>query len=309
MNLADLASFVRVVDLGTLAAAARAEGVPKSTLSRRITRLEAQLGVALVRRAARGFALTEDGRLLYERAGGPLRDLSRVAEALVEADQVPRGRLVLTAPHDLGASAEMVALVAELRRRYPEVQVELRLEDRVVDLVTEGVDVAIRAHVDEVPGGAELMVRALGQGRLGLFASPAWLATHGAPRAPQDLADADLVLHRAANAHGVILEGPGPPFTLDRARAVVRVNSFRAVRDLVHAGVGLGALPLSSPGPDWSDPGLERVLPEWSSRGGRLSLVWPASRHLAPRVRAFLDLASERLGVEDGASRSSRVAR
>jgi DNA-binding transcriptional LysR family regulator len=297
MNLTDLASFVRVVELGTLAAAARAEGVPKSTLSRRIARLEQDLGVALVRRSARAFALTEDGRLLYERSGGPLRELSRVGQALVEADQVPRGRLVLTAPHDLGASTEVVALVAELRRRHPEVQVELRLEDRVVDLVTEGVDVALRAHSGEVPGSGELMVRALGQGRSGLFASAGWVAAHRTPQRPQDLEHADLILHRAALGRQVELHGPGAPVTLDPARAVVLVNDFRAVRDLLLAGLGVGLLPLRTPGQARVDPSLLRLLPAWSAPGGRLSLVWPASRHLAPRVRAFLDLATERLGI------------
>ncbi|MCK6506123.1 LysR family transcriptional regulator [Myxococcota bacterium] len=297
MNLTDLASFVRVVELGTLAAAARAEGVPKSTLSRRIARLEQDLGVALVRRSARAFALTEDGRLLFERAGGPLRELARVGQALVEADQVPRGRLVLTAPHDLGASGEIVSLVVELRRLHPEVQVELRLEDRVVDLVTEGVDVAIRAHAGEVPGSGELMVRALGQGRLGVFASPAWVAAHGAPQRPHVLLSADLILHRAALGRQVELQGPGGPVALDPSRAVVLVNDFRAVRDLLLAGLGVGLLPLRTPGQGRVDPGLVRLLPDWSAVGGRVSLVWPASRHLAPRVRAFLDLATQRLGI------------
>lgn len=301
MNLTDLASFVRVVELGTLAAAARAEGVPKSTLSRRIARLEADLGVALVRRSSRAFALTEDGRLLVERAAGPLRELGQVAQALAEADQVPRGRLVLTAPHDLGASGEILALLAELRRRHPEVQIELRLEDRIVDLVTEGVDVALRAHGGEVPGGGELMVRALGQGRSGLFAAPSWVAEWGLPRQPEDLAGAGLVLHRAASARGVMLEGPGPPFEVDPQRAVVLVNDFRAVRDLVQQGVGVGVLPLRLPDLGMESQELVRLLPDWSAPGGRLSLVWPASRHLAPRVRAFIDLATARLGPLAGA--------
>ncbi|HVI01714.1 MAG TPA: LysR family transcriptional regulator, partial [Enhygromyxa sp.] len=162
MDLNDLASFVRVVELGTISAAAAAEGVPKSTISRRIARLEDELGVELLRRSARSFGLTEDGRMLHARSAAALQELADVERQLTQTDDIPRGRLVLTAPRDIAGSVAFAKLLAEYRSTYPDVRVEVRLERRYVDLIGEGVDVALRAHNGEIPGDAGLLTRSLG---------------------------------------------------------------------------------------------------------------------------------------------------
>src|SRR5689334_7291184 len=124
MNLNDLASFIRVVELGTISAAAAAEGVPKSTISRRIARLEDELGVELLRRSARAFALTEDGQLLHARSTAALQELADVEQQLSETGESPRGRLVVSGPRDLGSSDTVTKMFAEYRTTYPEVDVE-----------------------------------------------------------------------------------------------------------------------------------------------------------------------------------------
>ena len=171
MDLNDLASFVRVVELGTISAAATAQGVPKSTITRRVARLESELGVELLRRSARSFTVTEDGRLLHRRSAAAVRELMDAEQALAAASETPNGRLVITAP-DFGRSEAFAELIVEYRARCPDVTVEVRLENRVVDLIHEGVDVGIRTHRHDIPGTGQLMTRTFDMPAARLYASP-----------------------------------------------------------------------------------------------------------------------------------------
>jgi DNA-binding transcriptional LysR family regulator len=298
MNLDDVASFVRVVDLGTISAAAAAEGVPKSTISRRIARLEDALGVELLRRSPRSFALTEDGRLLHTRATGALQELANVEQALSDARETPRGTLVVTAPHDLGRSIAVAELLAQYRARYPEVSVHVRLEERVLDLVAEGVDVALRAHGGDIPGEAGLMTRSLGAQRARLYASPDYLARHEEPSSPAELDRHEVVAHSTASSRTLVLYHSDGTETRPSVSPAHRVNDFGLAQALVQSGAGIGILPDFAANEPEREGRLVCVLRDWSARSAQLSLVWPASRHLAPRVRAFIDLASRRLGAE-----------
>ncbi len=297
MNLVDLASFVRVVELGTITAAAKAEGVGKSTISRRIARLEEALGVELVRRSARSFALTDSGRLLHERAEGALQELRELEHALKDAADEPTGRLRLTMVHDIGRSPTVASLIAEYRRLHRQVTVEVVLESRVVDIIAEGFDVALRAHSDTIPGGGELMARRLSMPPAGFFASPDYLRQRGAPRSLDELAGHDLVGHTIGTLRDITLQSPegSARFSFDDAACVV--NDFGLAKALVEAGAGIALLPFFSTGDSIDAGRLVHVLPQWQpGEVGRLTMLWPASRHVAPRVRAFVDLASERLG-------------
>lgn len=292
MNLDDLATFVRVVELGTFTAAAQAEGVPKSTVSRRVARLEDQLGVALLQRSARSFTVTDDGRLLVRRAAGAVRELEEIGQVIDDLAGVPRGRLVLTTAHDLGRQRQVAELIAAYRSAHPQVTVEVRLEERMVDLVREGVDVALRAHgAPRIPGEAGLMARAVGGARSGLFGSAAYLESRGAPRTPEALVEHDLVAHVATADRPLRLWSHGEERVVELPEPVAVVNDFGLAEGLIAAGVGLGLLPSAATPID----ALVRVLPEWQGQAGYLSLVWPDSRHQSPRVRAFIDLAVQRL--------------
>ncbi len=178
MNLNDLASFVRVVDLGTISAAAAAEGVPKSTITRRVARLETELGVELLRRSARSFTVTDDGRLLHQRSSGAVRELMDAEQALAASAEMPNGRLVVTAL-DFGRSEAFAELVVGYRARYPDVTVEVRLENRAVDLIYEGVDVGIRGG--DVPGTSQLMARSFDMPPAGFYASPEYVQRREVP--------------------------------------------------------------------------------------------------------------------------------
>ncbi len=295
MNLNDLASFIRVVELGTISAAAAAEGVPKSTISRRIARLEDELGVELLRRSARSFALTEDGRLLHARSASALQELADVELMLTQTETAPRGRLVLTAPRDIAGSEAFAKLLAEYREMHPEVRVEVRLEMRYVDLVGEGVDVALRAHEGEIPGDAGLMTRSLGAPRAGFFASREYVERRGLPGSPAQLRDHELVLHKLVVGRRLVLRSAAGGQTLELPPPTFVLDDFGLAQRIVEAGGGIGLLVELSVHPRVADGQVVRALPDWSLQLGRISLVWPASRHLAPRVRCFVALASERL--------------
>jgi DNA-binding transcriptional LysR family regulator len=295
MDLNDLASFVRVAELGTISAAAAALGVPKSTVTRRIARLEKQMGVELLRRSARSFAITDDGRLLHQRSSGAIRELMEAEKALSSSAETPHGRLVITAP-DFGRSEAFAELIVAYRVRCPDVAVELRLENRVVDLIDEGVDVGIRAHPNNIPGSGELMARVFEMPPSGFYGSPDYIRRRGVPESPDELAEHDVVMHSSAVGRPITLFGSEKQTTITINTPAYQVNDSLFVRALAEFGAGLGSLPRFVASAAEQRGTLQRVLPEWSTRPLRISVVWPASRHLAPRVRAFVDLAQEFLG-------------
>lgn len=294
MSLTDIASFVAVVDHGTITAAARSEGVPKSTVSRRIARLEEALGVQLLVRSSRSFSITAEGRLLHSQARPALQSLSEIRTNLQERMSEPRGVLVLTAPHDLARAWFFVDLLATYRERHPEVHIEARLESRYVDLVAEGVDVAVRGHGKQIPGDPTLKVKTLGGTRMGLFAGSRYLDKHGVPATAEDLADHQLIAHHRF--------GDGP-FSMDPSEATegvsfrdpcIVVNDMWLLHALASSDMGIAMLPIADI-QRCRPKALQRVLPEWSAITGRISLVWPETRFLAPRVKAFIELASAEL--------------
>lgn len=297
MNLNDLASFVRVVELGTISAAAAAEAVPKSTISRRIARLEQELGVELLRRSARSFSLTEDGRTLHARSVAAVEELAEVTRQLRESSDVPRGKLLVSAPRDIAGSEVFALLLAEYQRSYPEVRVEVRLEGRYVDLAREGVDVALRAHEGPIPGDAGLLARSLGAPRAGFYASPSYLEAQGSPCSPAQLHEHALVLHKVLVGRPLELVSAGAEHSVKLSAPRLVLDDFGLVLRVVEAGAGIGLIAEAAARPSLVAGVLVPVLPDWSMRLGRLSLVWPASRQLAPRVRCFVALASERLAA------------
>jgi DNA-binding transcriptional LysR family regulator len=290
MDLNDLASFVRVVDLGTISAAAAAEGVPKSTITRRVARLETGLGVELLRRSPRSFTVTDDGRLLHQRSSGAVRELMDAEQALAASAEAPHGRLVVTAP-DFGRSEPFAELLVAYRSHCPEVSVEVRLENRVVDLIYEGVDVGIRAHAGDIPGSSQLMARAFDMPAFRFYASPDYIRRRGEPATPDDLEQHDIWLHSGVVAEAIPLVSKQRKMTLKIDTPAYQANDTLLGRALVEAGAGIGWLPQFVAASAEKRGSLVRILPAWLLASGRISVVWPASRHLAPRVRAFVDLA------------------
>lgn len=293
-SLEDLASFVSAVERGSLTGAAKALGVPKSTISRRLARLEEALGQQLVLRTSRAFRLTEAGNALHRRSAPALLDLDLALEATRDAAAEPAGPLRVTAPVDLGSSAPFASAMVRFAASWPKLRLTVDLSDRLVDLVAEGVDVACRLHTSPLEDRASLKIRRLRELAMGLFASRDYLAAAGHPRRP-----ADLGSHALVRVEGPGGAGPWPLMTERESRSKLEntggsdterrgmvTTSMNFAAAAVAAGAGIGLLPvLVAEGLS----GVEPVLPGLVTTAPTLSLVWPASRQLSPRVRAFVD--------------------
>lgn len=302
MRLDELQTFVIVAERGTLTAAARELGVPKSTVSRRVARLEDELGVALVRRSARSLSLTEFGEHLRMRSAPALRELAEAERSLQDLDATPRGLLRLTAPADLGTTSALTRMFLSFREKWPGVNLDIDLTDRVVDLVGEGFDIALRPSGPRANWSGEgLKMRSLGKLRAGIFASPTYLQRHGAMAAPEDLLSLDWIAHRVWFRQGHLELTHTRSGEVRRVQPVpaVTTNHIGQVLQMVLADGGVGAVPQFTARRSEREGELVQVLPDWQLQGGTLSAVWPATRHLSPRVRAFIDFAAAHLADLD----------
>ena len=289
MNLNDILIFAKVIQSGSFTAAARELGMPKSTVSRRVSELEQQLGSRMIHRTTRKLSLTEIGEAFYGYCARIVEDAEEAERTVTRMQTAPRGRLRVTAPLNFGFLGE---IVAEYLRRHPEVSAELICTDRRVDLVEEGFDVAIR------PGALDdstLIARSLGSGPGIVVASPAYLEAHGEPQRPRKI---------AGHACLYFGSGSGPrEWRLRSGRKTIRIeilarlvtNDFDVLREAVIAGSGIGLLPLYRCERELRAGHLQRVLPDWWAPETPVHAVYPSNRHLSPKVRAFLDVLGERL--------------
>ncbi len=293
-SLDDASLFARVVEHGGFAAASRATGRPKSTLSKRVSALEDQLGVRLVNRNARGLSLSEAGEEFHRHVRAMLAE-AETAEALVkERLAEPRGAVRITASV-ITAQHHLSAVLPDIARQLPQVQIMLHATDRMVDIVQESFDIAVRDHHEALPS-SDLVQRRIGFEPDLLVAAPTYLANHDMPTSP-----------RALDAHDGLVNGPiGRPFAwrLEDGRGNslgvsprVRFHADDPMT-LVRAaqgGLGVAALPRSMCLPHLSDGTLVRVLPGWTAGGATTTLVFPHRRGQLPSVRAVADLIVGRL--------------
>lgn len=295
-NLKDLATFAEVAATGSLTGAAKALGVPKSTVSRRVARLEAELEVALLVRGPRSIAITADGRRLYRRTVGALRELGEATRSL-DSDAEAFGELRIAAPHDLGESRFFGSLLATYKERHDRVRLRVSLSSRLVDLVDEGFDVAFRLHTAPLPDAASLKVARVLEVTTGLYAAPTYLGALSRPLRRAELSDHPHVCHTFAPR--VSVRGRGGTSSLELPEPDIVANSFTAVIELVRRGLGVGLIPEFIAAPHVESGALERVLASVQSPQGWLSMVWPASRQGQPRVDQFIAVVKE---VSRGAS-------
>lgn len=287
MDWNDVEVFVKVVDAGGVSAAARALDLPKSTVSRRLARLESELGVRLLQRTSRAQALTEAGRAYHAKVAAAFGELAAAGSALEACEEVPRGTLRLTAPPDL--AAPVADVVVGFTAKNPEVVVEVELSNRYVDLVAEGFDLAIRAGRLR---DSSLVAKKLLSSRIRLYASPAYLEARGIPRTPRDLEKHEAVMFRPKDGKvRWLLEGPKGKTASVEVHGRVGCSDFGLVRHVASVGAGIAALPEAAAAPDLASGLLVHVLPEWSGDGGTMSLVYPSARLLPLKVRAFRDYA------------------
>ncbi|EME71568.1 LysR family transcriptional regulator [Paramagnetospirillum caucaseum] len=291
MELAAIRIFVKVAEFKGVSAAARALSLPKSTVSRTLSQLEERLGLRLVHRTTRGLSLTGEGQTFLRHAQRIVTDVEEAEQELAAFHGQPRGVLRMTAPYTLG----MLFLGPALPRflsRHPEVQVVLDLTGRMVDLVEEGFDLALRVG-PLVP--SSLMVRQLGSNRPWLCASPAYLKGGMPPAHPRELPGYDMLeLTAAVGAVTRRLSGPEGDMSVT-LHPRLAVNDPGVLRDSVLAGMGLSWLPPLLVAEDVRQGRLVRLLPEWAPPVTEYHALFPSSRGLSPKVRAFLDFLVEEI--------------
>jgi len=282
MDLDGIAIFVKVVQAGSFTGAARLLGVPNTTVSAKVARLEKRLGVTLIQRTTRKLHITPAGRAYFERCVRGLEEIeSAEADVSLAADE-PRGLLRITAPGDV-AQAMLPPIVSRFLHRYPHTRVEVLVANRVVDLVAEGVHLAIRAAALR---DSSLVARRIRPFRAGLWASRPYLQRKGTPKTPSELAEHTILLFPRFSTQGLQLTD-GRHKVQIRPASRLAVDDPTTLRNFLLEGEGIGILP------DFLAPGtpLVPVLPKWTWASGALSFVYPGQRFVPANVRAFIDAA------------------
>ena len=283
IDLNAVATFVRVVERGGFTSAAAALGVPKSSVSRSVKRLEQELGVRLLHRTTRRLSLTEAGRAYYEGVASALSGMEEARAAIGDMQDAPRGAVRITAPPDIGAML-LAPIVARFAKKYPEVRVELSLTGRYVDLVQEGFDLALRMGK---LSDSSLVVRSLGNIDAGLYASKQYLARAGVPHKLADLARHTCLLFKGSNGTARWhLEGPHGQEIVD-VKGQISADDISFLREALVAGGGIGFMPL--PNLRGIDKQVVRVLPEYGMKGVPSQLVYPSARYVPQRVALLRD--------------------
>lgn len=306
--LTGMSIFVAVVENNSLAGAARHMNLSPSVVSKQLSALEDRLGVRLLNRTTRRVSLTEVGSAYFERCKRILADVDEAEAAVTTAHSSPRGLLKITAPSTF-AHRHVAPHLPAFLDRYPEVQVQLLVADRLVDLVEEGMDLAIRiAQLKD----SSLIARKLAPNHRKLVAAPGYVEKWGMPKRPEDLQD-----------HALITLQPGSPindwhFVVDgeerviRARGLIATNHGDSILALALSGAGLAMLAAHVVGEYVQDGQLISVLDDMVSEDVPIYAVYPSNRHLSPKVRAFVDYLVEIYGPRpywlDSANGRSRDA-
>jgi DNA-binding transcriptional LysR family regulator len=290
MHLNEISVFVKVVQAGSFTQAARQLGIPNSTASARVAALERRLGVTLLKRTTRKLRLTEEGEAYFRQASQGLETILQAETEASSAQREAQGTLRVTAPNDLGGNC-MAELLSAFRKKYPKVNVELFCTERIVDLVAEGVDLAIRAGELRDSG---LIARKVGSTYWVPVASPAYLRKAGTPAHPKELRQhACLQFTPLGKDHWQLTDGKHTVTVPLAARMVA--NEMNLLKALAACGDGIALLPTYLCHGEMRSKKLVRILPRWRARVDPIHLVYPGQRFVAPKVRAFVDMAVDAL--------------
>ncbi len=293
-DLNDLYYFSAVVDHGGFAAAERALGIPKSRLSRRISQLETELGVRLLQRSTRRFAVTDVGQSVHRHAQSMLAEAQAAREVVDRLSAEPRGVVRVSIPVGL-AQQQMPMLLPDFLAKYPQVRVQMHVSNRRVDVINEGFDVAVRVR-SKFDDDGSLVMRTFGQIQELLVASPAYLDRAGRPTDPEQLRE-HVTLTMSEDEVRQRWELQAADGEVRRIDLKPRVSGFDfpMLMALARQGLGITMLPETLCAEAVRKGELEVVLPEWSLPQGIAHAVFASRRGLLPAVRVFIDFLAERL--------------
>lgn len=293
-DLNDLYYFAMVVEHGGFAAAERALGIPKSRLSRRISQLENDLGVRLLQRSTRRFAVTDVGQSVYRHAQSMLAEATAAREVVDRLSAEPRGVVKASVPVGV-AQQLMPKLLPEFLARYPEVRVQLHVSNRRVDVINEGFDVAIRVRTRFDDDGS-LVMRSFGQIQELLVASPKYLDRAGRPSSPEELTEhTTMTMGEDEGRQRWELQGRDGEVRRVELKARVSGFDFPMLMALARQGLGITMLPETMCAEAVRSGELEVVLPDWRLPQGVAHAVFASRRGMLPAVRVFIDFLAEQL--------------
>ncbi|MGH1462643.1 MAG: LysR substrate-binding domain-containing protein [Neptuniibacter sp.] len=283
MNLNDVSLFLQVVEHNSFTAAADKLGIQKSTISRRISQLEDDLGVRLIQRTTRKLSLTDEGQDLFDRCQPLMDELINATDHVTSKQSEPKGRLRVTMPPEMGLFI-MNDVVASFVEKYPLIQIDIELSPRVVDLVDEGIDLALRVGS---LSDSSLIGRKIAEVKLKLFASTNYLQSHGIPQNPEDL--------RKHQCIGTLLNTQGWPFSnWNEGQPVpldfrLRANSLSFCKEMMLKNLGIVRLPESFCKEQVEAGTVQEILTDFTTPLVEIHALYPSRRHLNAKVRLFLD--------------------
>ncbi len=286
LNLNDLLVFVQVVDHGGFAAAGRALGIPKSTLSKRLSELERAIGVRLVQRTSRSFAVTEIGRDFYRHAAAMLIEAEAAEHVIKGRLAEPSGTVRITASLPI-AQFRLATLLPRLAAGYPKVRIMLDVSDRFVDIVQEGFDIAIRNHFAPLPD-TDLVQRRIYYDPAWLVASADYIRENGMPSRPEEANGLDGLMASSSDRVWTLHDGEGAVAEIAPSPRYF-ANETVSLREAARAGLGVACLASSFCAPLIESGALVRILPDWTARGVATTLLMPHRRGQLPSVRVVAD--------------------
>lgn len=291
-SLSDIAVFVQVVDSGSFTAAAERLELSKAVVSKYVTRLENRLGARLLNRTTRRLSLTEVGRAFYERSQAGLRELEEAEAEVSRLQGAPRGTLRINAPMSFGI-LHIAPAIPEFLRQYPDLNLDMNLDDRRLDLVEEGFDLAIR--IAQLPDSS-LVARRLGPCRHVVCGAPGYFRRHGIPRTPDDLRDHNAITFKYQDSarEWHFLAPDGTPVRVPVSGSI-QMNNSLGLREALLREVGVTLTPTFVVGADIQAGRLQAVLTDYQTLELSIYAVFPQQRHLSPKVRAFVEFMAGRM--------------
>ncbi|MGO4740352.1 LysR family transcriptional regulator [Bosea sp. 2KB_26] len=290
-SLGSLHAFVQAADADGFTEAGRKLGVSASAVSKAVQRLEDRLGVRLFHRSTRSITLTQEGAMFLERCRRILCEFEAAESELSQTQMAPQGKLRVSLP---SMGMLFMPKIAAFKRLYPQVELELDFTDRVVDVIDEGFDVVIRTgeHAD-----SRLMTRTLGHYRRAIVGSPDYFREAGRPETPDDLARHPCLVYRFATTGKLDrwpLSRDGKPVQVELRNSVV-MNTLEPQICLAESGLGIACVPDVAVTRQLEHGSLVSILKSYLETRTKMSVMWPTSRHLSPKLRAFVDFAAENL--------------
>lgn len=290
IDLNEIQIFTKVIQAGSFSQAARELRMPNSTVSAKVSSLEKRLGATLITRTTRRLKITPAGQAFFHKCLSGLREIQAGEDLIAASQSEPQGLLRLTAPVDLGSSV-LPSILSLYAARYPKVSVEVILTDRHVELLAEGVDLAVRAGELK---DSTLIGKKLGTATFAPFASPKYLRLKGTPTHPRDLKDHDCLHFKPLGSESWRLTGSKGSLNIPVPAKMI-INDLAMTKAMVIRGAGIALLPTFFCDSEINAGKISRILPGWQTMASPIHFVYPSQKFVSSKLSAFIDIATEPL--------------